>query len=211
MARGAALLAIHLVVAGAELGAYTSKLPFDPTRGFVITDVTWHPPFGTNTRAHATVYWAPTRDHRATGRAIMKVPIHIERRSAGEIGADPQCAHDALLRAYNIRTQEVPATSASTTALFTFLGGTPFTPQYIKSIARDIATSLDLSTRTIGGASAFRIGGALDLIDAHGDDEGRRIICARGRWGSDIAWLFFHQRCWFHHPTAAELPREATA
>jgi hypothetical protein len=211
MARGAALLAIHLVAAGAELGTYYRKLPFDPTRGFVLTDVTWHPPFGSATRAHATVYWAPVTHHRATGLAITKVPINIERRSTGELGADPRCAHDALLRAYNIRTQEVPAASASTTAFFTFPEGKTFMPQYIKSIANDIATALELRTQTIGGASAFRIGGALDLIDAHGDDEARRIICTRGRWGSDIAWLFFHRYEWFHHPTAAEPPREATA
>ena len=79
MAYGAALLATHLVAHGGELGTINTKLPFDPTRGFVLTDVTWHPPFGTNTRAHATVYWAPVTDHRATGRAIKKVPIYITR------------------------------------------------------------------------------------------------------------------------------------
>ena len=39
-------------------------------------------------------------------------------------------------------------------------------------------------------AHVLRIGGASDVHDAYGTEEGRRILVARGRWGSDIAFIY---------------------
>ena len=182
-------LATNIVARGGELGIVenTKQEDFDPARGFVISDITWHSPTAASKGlSYAIVRWYPIKDKKCVH---TKIPMLVSRRSAGAIGADPQCPYDALLLAWRLRTAEVPTAARATTAFFTTDKGKIYTTKTVREIARQIARGLGNDEADFSGKS-FRIGGASDIRESHGDEGGKRALLERGRWASDIGHIY---------------------
>jgi hypothetical protein len=163
------------------------QLDFDPAYGFVISDIEWKAA-GTAS-AHlpwAIVNWFPIKDREVRHK---KHPMCISRRHAGLAGSDPQCVYDALRQAWQIRAAEVPQAEWHRTAFFSSAAGKIYDTKTVRDIARAIAAILHIPEKEVGGTS-FRIGGASDLRESHGDAEATRLLKERGRWMSDIANIY---------------------
>jgi hypothetical protein len=189
MANCVAVLSNNIVARGGEVGLASGKkmTDFDPQRGFVISDITWHSPsVASKGLSYAIVRWYPIKDKDFTHK---KVPMLVSRRSAGAVGADPQCPYDALLLAYQIRTREVAASEHASTAFFTTAAGKIYNTDTVRKIARVVAKLLGHAELDFSGKS-FRIGGASDVKEAFGDEGGKRVLHERGRWCSDIAHIY---------------------
>ena len=57
------------------------------------------------------------------------------------------------------------------------------------SFASSVFRNLGLPTEDVGGASC-RIGGASDIRRAVGIVRGKELLQERGRWQSDIGWIY---------------------
>jgi hypothetical protein len=185
----AAGLAHSLVARGCELGLVEGmkQHEFDPTRGFVIGDITWHEPSSASGGYHwVMVWWFPMKD---TNCRHKKHPIPISRRHHGPQGADPQCAYDKLWAAWHLRATAVPFAAWARTPFFVTAAGKIYTSYTVRDIARCIAEIIGIDIAA-SGASSFRIGGASCIRETHGDAEGQRMLEERGRWASDIASIY---------------------
>jgi hypothetical protein len=119
----------------------------------------------------------------------------IRRRSAGPLGADPMCTYDAIFIAWTATAGTRPPDSGRTLdpslaprPFFTGRERGPWDTEDTRLLARRFATALGLDPSEFGGKS-FRIGGATDWRDIFGADA-ERVIKQRGRWQSDIAFLY---------------------
>ena len=126
-------------------------------------------------------------------------PIHIRRRAPGsEPAADPLCGHDLLKEAWRDDAAALGEAAALDAPIFrrSVRGGAAeaYTTADVRSIAKAVATAAGVDPGDCG-AHSFRIGGATDLRALYDDsaaglDEAKRVLKRRGRWLSDIAYIY---------------------
>ena len=129
------------------------------------------------------------RGHADEAHARRRPIIIRRRRPVGEPG-DLTCPYDALLAAWALMREEVPADERATTAFFRTDHGLPVVTDDVRIAVREMVATLRLGPPHEWGAKAPRIGGATDLLTALGLDSARRLLKARGRWCSEI-WQIY--------------------
>ena len=188
----AGLVAWNILLRGCELGVVPGN-PLDIARDAVFGAITWRLPCHDSSGLPWLVWdVVPAKDTTARRRSC---PLAIRRRSSGPLGSDPMCTYDAVVIAWTARAGAPPPSSGRTLdpALASrpfFIGrtGEPWDTEDTRLLARKYAMALGLDPSEFGGKS-FRIGGATDWRDIFGADA-ERIIKQRGRWQSDIAFLY---------------------
>ena len=188
----AGLVAWNILLRGCELGVVPGK-PLDASRDAVFGAISWRLPCHDSSNLPWLVWdVVPAKDTTARRRSC---PMAIRRRGPGPIGSDPMCTYDAVVIAWTARAGAPPPSSGRTLdpALASrpfFIGrtGEPWDTEDTRLLARKYAMALGLDPSEFGGKS-FRIGGATDWRDIFGADA-ERIIKQRGRWQSDIAFLY---------------------
>ena len=190
------IVAHSLLARGGELGRVDGK-EFSPKRGLTWGNVSWHAIGDLHpTHPALTVHLHSAKD--VDGR-LPRVPLPIRRRSQEkEPVADPLCAYD-LLRALWLEDVRVLGEGAALAApIFrrTARGGVggAYSTTDIRRIARAVAGAAGENPDDFG-AHSFRIGGASDVKDlfdasAAGLEEAKRMLKKRGRWRSDIAFIY---------------------
>ena len=194
----AAVVGHQLVARGAELGRADGQA-FSRTRGLRWRNVEWHD-LGSLSRTHLvlTVHLCAAKDVEGGGQ---RFPLLIRRRAAGAEpleGEDPMCAYDLLRSAWLEDVGQLGELAAMDRPIFrrSCSDGDEhaFKTSTMLSIAREVAEAAGLDPADVGGHS-FRIGGATDFRDLYdntseGLAEARRVLMARGRWKSDIAFIY---------------------
>ena len=188
----AGLVAWNILLRGCELGVVPGK-PLDTARDAVFGAITWRSPCH-DSAGLPWLVWdvVPAKDTTARRRSC---PMAIRRRSAVPLGADPLCTYDAIFIAWTATAGAHPPESGRTLdpslairPFFIGRDGGPWDTEDTRILARRFATALGLDPSEFGGKS-FRIGGATDWRDIFGADA-ERVIKQRGRWQSDIAFLY---------------------
>ena len=194
----AAVVGHQLVARGAELGRADGQA-LSRTRGLRWRNVEWHA-LGSLSRTHLvlTVHLCAAKDVEGGGQ---RFPLLIRRRAAGAGPLDEEdamCAYDLLLAAWREDVEQLGETAALDRPIFrrSCADGDEhaFKTSTMLSIAREVAEAAGLDPSDVGGHS-FRIGGATDFRDLYdntseGLAEARRVLMARGRWKSDIAFIY---------------------
>ena len=116
------------------------------------------------------------------------VPMWIMRKTLPGQPSHPLCAHAALARLIRSRRPLALVAAWPETPLFAGARGLPVHTAYVRELVRLVARLLGLPPMLFGGSSA-RIGGATDLYYVYGAD-GARLIRERGRWHTDIAFIY---------------------
>ena len=187
----AALVAWNLLLRGGEVGVVSGK-PFDPARDATFGAIEFRRPCA-DSAGMPWLTWdvVPVKDTQARLRAC---PMAVRRRSAGPHGADPLCVYDAIVAAWRAQTGSDPPAegraqgSLAARAFFIGRGGRVWHTGDTRDLAGRFASALGLDPAEFGGKS-FRIGGATDWREVFGADA-ERIITQRGRWHSDVAFLY---------------------
>ena len=207
----AAVVGHQLVARGAELGRADGQA-LSRTRGLRWRNIEWHG-IGSLSRTHLalTVHLCAAKDVEGGGQ---RFPLLVRRRAAGVTPLeveDHMCAYDLLLAAWREDVEQLGETAALERPIFrrgcTDGDEHAFKTSTMLSIAREVAEAAGLDPSDVGGHS-FRIGGATDFRDLYdntseGLAEARRVLMARGRWKSDIAFIYVR--------TSADTALEASA
>ena len=193
----AAVVCHSLVARGCELGRTDNKA-FSPSRGLRWRNVEWHAIGSLNpTHAALTVHLCAAKDGEGTG---PRFPMQIRRRAAGNAAAnDALCAYDLLSAAWREDSSLLGEATALDAPVFRNLarGGaaSAFETRDVRAIVREIASAAGEDPAAFG-AHSLRIGGASDFRDlydtstAAGLEEAKRVLKRRGRWRSDIAFIY---------------------
>lgn len=193
----AAVVGHSLVARGCELGRTDNK-SFSPSRGLRWRDVEWHAIGALNpTHAALTAHLCAAKDGEGTG---PRFPMQIRRRAEGNSSADDAlCAYDLLLAAWREDVKLLGEVSARDAPIFrtSARGGTTaaYCTSDVRTIVREIASAAGEDAAAFG-AHSLRIGGASDFRDlydtsaAAGLEEAKRVLKKRGRWRSDIAFIY---------------------
>ena len=181
-----------------EPGCGDGKLPFDPSRGFALSNVAWWGVEITgNGRPAVCVMIVPVKDWRAA-----RMPIVISALQSTESN-DPCCAYSVLLKWWRIRSRAVcrraqPCSCAPFCQLCQQapVFQSPSTGRVWRSpdalvVVRDMCAAIGEPCDDMAGYS-LRIGGATDVVAMYGVERAERITKQRGRWWSDI--FFIYQR-----------------
>ena len=187
----AALGAHNLLLRGGELGVVEGKA-FDPKRDCSFGAFEFRAPC----RDSAGMPWliwhtVPVKDTVARRRVC---PMAVRRRSQGARGADPLCTYDAIVMAWVAQTgSEPPATGSvdgplAAQPFFTAADGSVWDTGDTRRLAQAMGAALGIPESEVGGSS-LRIGGATDWREVFGADA-ERIIKQRGRWYSDIGYIY---------------------
>ena len=192
----AAVLAHSLLARGGELGRVTGKA-FRHDRGLRWRDIEWHAT-GTIHPTHAalTVHMCSVKDGEGGG---VRHPLQIRRRARGTSKVDdPMCCYDLLRRAWADDAAVLGSDAALDAPIFrrSARGGAEdaYSTTDVHRIVREVAVAAGLNPDDFGAHSA-RIGGATDFRDLYdpstqGLEEARRVLKKRGRWLSDIAFIY---------------------
>ena len=194
----AAVVGHQLVARGAELGRADGQT-LSRTRGLRWRNVEWHG-LGTLSRTHLvlTVHLCAAKDVEGGGQ---RFPLLIRRRAVGAApleAEDSMCAYDLLRAAWREDADQLGELAALDRPIFrrSCADGDDhaFKTSTMLGIAREVAEAAGLDPSDVGGHS-FRIGGATDFRDLYdntseGLAEARRVLMARGRWKSDIAFIY---------------------
>ena len=87
------------------------------------------------------------------------------------------------------RRRAVPRSEWATTPLFVTAAGRHWETSDVRGLARRWAKALGVPTHDVGGKS-FRIRGATDLQAQLGAEQGARVVRERGRWASDVSYIY---------------------
>ena len=162
---------------------------FDPRRAPTVADFrSW---FDAHPRVNdglpwLRVWWYPIKDQHGTH---AKVPIPVSKRGHTAPGADPACPYDAIHAWWTIRSRQVPESRWDREAFFTHpTTGKICDTGYVRGLARRMGRLLGIGEAALG-AKSFRIAGATDMYDAHGE-HAQRLLKERGRWHTDIAYIY---------------------
>ena len=192
----AAVVGHSLIARGGELGRVSGKL-FSAQRGLTWANVSWHE-VGTlhATHAAATIHLHNVKDPEGLR---PRVPIPIRRHAKGGAAADdPLCAYDLLLAAWRDDVRVLGTAAALQSPIFrhSAKGGVEdaISTTDVCRIVRDVAAAAGEDPADFGGHS-LRVGGASDFRDLFdcstaGLEEAERVLKKRGRWRSDIAFIY---------------------
>ena len=130
----------------------------------------------------------------------VPVPLPVRRRTA-DSRIDLMDPYDALLRVWMHRSHELAPDErglhmgegrakgpGADEPLFVLPNGKHWQTRNTLQLARSIALANNMDPKTVF-ARAFRIAGATDMRDVLGESA-ERIIKERGRWQSDIAFIY---------------------
>lgn len=191
MDHGAGLTLYAVTGRGGEIGLVQGRKPSEwrPDTSPVMADADWNrqPSANSGWRPWCYLQWYPIKDSSATH---SKVVTPIVRRHDGAPGADPACAYDALRVVYNERLRVLPrGADLATAPLFVHHStGKVYTTADSRRIAKAMAAAAGLDAELAGG-SAFRIGSATAIYSQYGE-AGQRVLRERGRWHSDIGFIY---------------------
>ena len=119
----------------------------------------------------------------------------------GALGADPMCTYDAVLTLMRQHLGQMPVTgrvpgAAALRPMFTRRWPAPpharsneWRTIETNELAKEMAAALGLDPSEFGGKS-FRIGGATDIAATVGMTAAERLLRERGRWKSDVAFIY---------------------
>ena len=74
------------------------------------------------------------------------------------------------------------------TPLFLTSAGVAYNTEEVRALGRGFAAAAGIPADSVGG-KLWRIGGATDYLEVLGE-AGARVLKARGRWGSDVAFIY---------------------
>ena len=193
-----------------EIGHMQRKV-FDAARGISIASVTERAPCADSAGLPwITIDVTAIKDTQARHRPV---PIPIRQRAEGNMkGGDPTCAYTAIMAQYKLRCIEVPACAGacewcqrvdgmprprgkppavcarSNAPLFADAAGQALNTKAVKAIGMKMATAAGIDKDGVAGR-LWRVGGATDLRETMGM-AGAAMIKERGRWHSDIAFIY---------------------
>jgi hypothetical protein len=201
-----ALVAHNLLLRGGEVGRTTTKA-FDCARDLTLTSVILRAACRESGGRLWLIVWVVSiKDPSVRFRAVP-LPI-MQRRSCSEL-----CAYTALKDHVEQRWRQVPACagacawckptagsprpggkppatcSRANTPLFQLEDGSAYRTQDVRDLGARMAEGAGIPPETVGG-KLFRIGGATDVRDALGLQAAERTLKDRGRWGSDVAFVY---------------------
>ena len=190
MDHGAALTLYAVTGRGGEVGLVQGRKPGEwrADTSPVLADIDWsrQPSAESGGRPWCYIAWYPIKDASATH---SKMATPIVRRHDGAVGADPACAYDALRLVYAARLGMLPpGANLATAPLFVHPSGKVYTTADSRRIAKAMAAAAGIDPEQ-AGASAFRIGSATAIYFAYGE-AGRRVLSERGRWSTDIGFIY---------------------
>ena len=125
---------------------------------------------------------------QGTTRA-RRMPVPIAALHPGGVSDDPLCVFSLLWLLYQRRVVEAEDQPLHLVPLFAFADGSVMTSGDVDDFASEAFEALGEPPEDTGGA-ALRIGGASDIRQSQGLEAGRALITERGRWGSDIGWIY---------------------
>ena len=195
----AALLAHNMVLRGGEIGVVT-KVAFDSARDIVLGSVDIREPCAESDGCRwMTIDITAIKDGDARNRTV---PMPLRRRSnVGALGADPMCTYDAVLTLMRQHLGQTPVAgrvsgAAALRPMFTRRWPAPpharsneWRTIETNELAKEMAAALGLDASEFGGKS-FRIGGATDIAATVGMEAAERLLKERGRWKSDVAFIY---------------------
>ena len=114
---------------------------------------------------------------------------HICALHPGGVSDDPLCVYSLLWRLWERRAVEAEGQPLHLVPLFARADGSVVTSKDMDAYATQAFEALGLPPEDTGGA-AGRIGGACDIRQAEGIERGKVLIQERGRWASDISWIY---------------------
>lgn len=201
-----ALVAHNLLLRGGEVGRTTDG-SWEASRDLSLADVMLRAPCADSGGLPWLLVWLVSdKDVHARHRVV---PMPIRARSQTD---DPMCAYTALATYVQRRWSEVPACHGrcawckpavgaarpggkppaacmrANTPLFAHADGSAYCTEDVRDIGRRMAGAAGIPPESVGG-KLFRIGGATDLRDIMGD-AAPRALKDRGRWGSDVAFIY---------------------
>ena len=204
--RGAALTAHNLALRGGEVGRSDTK-PIDPARDIMITSVDLCEPCVESKGRPWMHFWVVSiKDVNCKNRPV---PLQIRQKDDPQ---DPLCAYSAVVKLLAERKEQVPeCTSAckwckrpegvprpagnpptsckrANAPLFIKHDGGEYSTEDVRLLGRRMATDAGQNPASFGG-KLWRIGGATDYLEVLGAN-GERILKQRGRWGSDVAFIY---------------------
>ena len=128
----------------------------------------------------------PIKD--STGRAKRRLIPISALHEQGETN-DPLCAYSSIVRAYREHAAHLTEEQRARVPMFLHSDGvTPWCTADVDQAVSAAVVALGLDPTEFGGVS-LRIAGASDLRDVNGV-AGKDIIQARGRWSSDIHFIY---------------------
>ena len=132
------------------------------------------------------IWWYPIKDQVGNRE---KVPIPISKRTHAPSGTDPACPYDALWAWFAVRSRQVPREEWGEQPLFLHpvTGKVPNTT-YMSKLAKRMGALFGIDPSALGGKT-WRIAGATDIYHSLGE-HAERILKERGRWKSDIAYIY---------------------
>ena len=178
--------AYSALLRGGEVGT-TDGGCWDPRRDLTLDSVELHPPCeASDGRPWLSLWVCAIKDVSETRKPV---PIPIRRRCTGVRGSDPRCSYDAIVEHWERRCRAVPHAQRSVEPLFVRPDGSHWTTEHVRSLARRWAAVLGIPPEHVGGKS-FRIRGATDLQAQLGAEQGARVVRERGRWFSDVSYIY---------------------
>ena len=202
-----ALTAHNLLLRGGEIGTCTSK-NFDPARDLTLTSIVPQVPCPDSGGRMWMIVWVVSiKDVAARNRAV---PLPVMQRGESD---DPLCTYSALMQHWLTECTTTPACNGvcrwckpragdprpggappvkcarAHTPLFRTVAGSCYKTADVRALGKDMAEAAGISANAVGG-KLWRIGGATDLRDVLGCEGGQCVIKERGRWGSDVAFVY---------------------
>lgn len=193
-----------------EVGHMQRKV-FDAARGISIASLLVRTPCADSLYLPwITIDVVAIKDTQARHRPVP-MPIR-QLEQAGDVCEDPMCAHTAIMAQYRLRCIEVPACigpcewckrgegeprprgrppaecARANAPLFADASGRALDVKTVKAIGKKMATAAGVDPGTVAGR-LWRVGGATDLRDTLGM-AGAAMIKERGRWASDVAFVY---------------------
>ena len=210
-----ALVAHNLVLRGGEPGG-TGDKAWQASKGISMTDVEWHTPNDAS-RGYEwlTIDVVSIKDQLTTLPRAVPMPIR-ERTRTNDGNLDAMCTFGFITDRMRQLRKTVSACGGdcvwcwgpaaarraiggrvpmscrrANTPLLQQSDGSPWNTKRVGEVAAEIALAAGLSKKEVAmfGAKSFRIGGATDLHEIYGA-AGERLLRERGRWKSDIAYIY---------------------
>ena len=196
----AILVGRNLCLRGCEFGVVDGK-EFSPKHDITWDAIHWKDACEESGGfAFVIVGVVPCKDVHGTRK---RYPMIIRRMNKPGEPSNPLCAFDALRAAWDMQSDEVSLEERKTTAFFRHVDGRVISSSDICVVCRQVAMHMSLPPLDFG-APSLRIGGAEDYYDLFGTD-GQNFIKERGRWKSDIAFIYTRPSARKHAAASAEL------
>ena len=183
--------------------------PFSPARDLTLLSVEVMAPCKASGWRRWLIVWVVSIKDLAMRHIAVPLPI-VERE--GNKGDGRMCAYSQLQRHLDTQLRATPRCAGSctwcnraagaprpggnpperckraNTPLFAHANGRAYCTEDVRQLGKRMAEGAGIPPEAVGG-KLFRIGGATDLRSILGEG-GQRLIKERGRWGSDVAYVY---------------------